>query len=91
MAFYGRTREPLRRGSGSCVSLAIFAMQAAILMAMLVICGVVTIGFGISVFFLLPDSPLYAHFLTPEERAQAVLRIKENHSGIEQKTFKREQ
>lgn len=30
-------------------------------------------------------------FLTYEERAQAILRIKENHSGIEQKTFKRYQ
>lgn len=50
-----------------------------------------TIVFGVFVYLLLPDSPLYAHFLTPEERAKAILRIKENHSGIEQKHFKREQ
>ncbi|KAK8146310.1 hypothetical protein G3M48_003258 [Beauveria asiatica] len=54
-------------------------------------CGVVTVVFGIFVYLMLPDSPLYAHFLTPEERAQAILRIKSNHSGIEQKHFKREQ
>lgn len=50
-----------------------------------------TIVFGVFVYLLLPDSPLYAHFLTPEERAKAILRIKLNHSGIEQKHFKREQ
>lgn len=38
-----------------------------------------------------PDSPITAHFLTPDERAQAILRIESNHSGIEQKHFKRHQ
>jgi MFS family permease len=56
-----------------------------------VITGGVTIVFGIFVWFLFPDNPLDAKFLTLEERAQAVLRIKENHSGIEQKFFKRYQ
>ncbi|ATY59793.1 Major facilitator superfamily general substrate transporter [Cordyceps militaris] len=55
------------------------------------LCGAVTMLFGVFVYLLLPDSPLYASFLTPEERAKAILRIKENHSGIEQKRFKREQ
>ncbi|KAJ6787508.1 hypothetical protein PWT90_02271 [Aphanocladium album] len=55
------------------------------------ICGVITIIFGAFVYFMLPDSPLYANFLTKEERAKAVLRIKDNHSGIEQKRFKKEQ
>ena len=41
------------------------------------------------IFF--PDSPISAHFLTTEERAQAILRIQSNHSGIEQKRFKRYQ
>jgi hypothetical protein len=47
--------------------------------------------FGVAVWLWLPDSPLTAHFLTVEERAQAVLRIKSNHSGIEQKHFKKAQ
>lgn len=55
------------------------------------ICGVITIIYGVFVFLMLPDSPLYANFLTPEERAKAVLRIKGNHSGIEQKRFKKSQ
>jgi hypothetical protein len=56
-----------------------------------VITGGITVIFGGIVFLLFPDSPVHASFLTYEERAQAILRIKENHSGIEQKTFKRYQ
>ncbi|EGR44741.1 uncharacterized protein TRIREDRAFT_69712 [Trichoderma reesei QM6a] len=58
---------------------------------LMVITGVITIIFGLLVFFFYPDSPLHAKFLTPEERAQAVLRIKGNNSGIEQKQFKKHQ
>ena len=47
--------------------------------------------YAMAVWLLFPDNPLQAKFLTLEERAQAVLRIKENHSGIEQKRFKRYQ
>jgi hypothetical protein len=47
--------------------------------------------FGALVWLLFPDSPLSAHFLTTEERAKAILRIQSNHSGIEQKRFKRYQ
>lgn len=55
------------------------------------ITGLLTIIFGVLVWLFFPDSPLNANFLTHEERAQAILRIKDNHSGIEQKTFKRYQ
>lgn len=57
----------------------------------LVITSLLTIIFGVIVWFFFPDSPVNAKFLTHEERAQAILRIKENHSGIEQKTFKKYQ
>ncbi|KAL2848423.1 major facilitator superfamily domain-containing protein [Aspergillus pseudoustus] len=57
----------------------------------MVITGVVTVIFGVIVGIFFPDSPVKAKYLTHEERAQAILRIKENHSGIEQKTFKRYQ
>ena len=50
-----------------------------------------TILFAITVWFLLPDSPLSTHFLTPTERAHAILRKKGNHSIIEQKQFERHQ
>lgn len=38
-----------------------------------------------------PDSPKNAWFLTPVERQQAVMRLQVNRSGIENKTYKREQ
>lgn len=41
--------------------------------------------------FYFPDSPTTAHFLTPEERVQAVQRIKINQTGVENKHWKREQ
>lgn len=41
--------------------------------------------------FLFPDNPQTAWFLTPEEKILAVKRIKSNNSGIENKTFKKEQ
>ncbi|KAI9679004.1 MAG: hypothetical protein M1822_007430 [Bathelium mastoideum] len=57
----------------------------------MLITGIVTLIFAAAVFIWLPDSPLSAHFLSQEQRAQAILRIKSNHSGIEQKRFKRYQ
>ncbi|UDD65259.1 hypothetical protein AFCA_012450 [Aspergillus flavus] len=57
----------------------------------MVITGGVTVVFGLAVWLFFPDNPLRASFLTPEERAQAILRIKDNHSGIEQKHFKKYQ
>ena len=38
--------------------------------------------------FFLPDSPANAKFLTPEEKRLAVLRIKVNQTGVENKHFK---
>ncbi|KAL1638683.1 hypothetical protein SLS58_008715 [Diplodia intermedia] len=55
------------------------------------ITGTLTILYGALVSTLFPSSPLTAHFLTPTQRAQSVLRIRSNHSGIEQKRFKRPQ
>ncbi|KAF2238261.1 allantoate permease [Viridothelium virens] len=57
----------------------------------MLITEVITLIFAAAVFFWLPDSPLSAHFLSQEQRAQAILRIKSNHSGIEQKRFKKYQ
>lgn len=66
-------------------------LEQAADMTLIVITGVLTIIFGIFVYLLFPDSPLHANFLTHEERAQAVLRIKSNNSGIENKHFKKHQ
>jgi len=48
--------------------------------------------YSVAVFrFLFPDSPTTAWFLTPEERKNAVRRIRVNQTGVENKTFKRDQ
>ncbi|KAF9629203.1 hypothetical protein BFW01_g10406 [Lasiodiplodia theobromae] len=57
----------------------------------MVITGGLTVVYGGLVWVFFPDSPVTAHFLTPQERAQSILRIKDNHSGIEQKHFKKYQ
>lgn len=49
--------------------------------------------FVTALLFLLffPDNPLNARFFTPEERAAAVHRVRENQNGIETKTWKQYQ
>ncbi|KAF8954615.1 major facilitator superfamily domain-containing protein [Flammula alnicola] len=54
------------------------------------------VSFGVHNFmswqwFFFPDSPTTAYFLTPEERAQAVQRIKVNQAGVENKYWKKDQ
>ncbi|RDI78123.1 hypothetical protein Vi05172_g11910 [Venturia inaequalis] len=58
---------------------------------MFLIWGVVTTSWGIVIFFLLPDNPLDAGFLTEAERRGVVDRIKDNETGIENRKFKKEQ
>jgi len=41
--------------------------------------------------FFFPDSPTNAWFLTEEERAMAVRRIKTNQAGVANTTWKRDQ
>lgn len=48
-------------------------------------------GWGGLLWYLLPDSPLQARFLSKEEKEGVILRINENETGFENKTFKREQ
>ncbi|KAJ6615084.1 MFS general substrate transporter [Mycena sp. CBHHK59/15] len=58
---------------------------------LMILTGILTFMTSAAFWFLFPDSPTTAWFLTPEERAIAVLRIKENQTGVENKHFKREQ
>ncbi|KAH7880068.1 MFS general substrate transporter [Lentinula edodes] len=58
---------------------------------LMVITGAITFITAICFFLFFPDSPTNAWFLTPEERALAVIRIKENQTGVENKHFKKEQ
>ncbi|KAF8656495.1 hypothetical protein AX16_002514 [Volvariella volvacea WC 439] len=58
---------------------------------LMIITGVITFVTAIAFWFLFPDSPTNAWFLTPAERTIAIRRIKENQTGVENKHFKREQ
>ncbi|KAJ7153334.1 MFS general substrate transporter [Mycena filopes] len=56
-----------------------------------IITGILTLITAASFWFFFPDSPTNAWFLTPQERAIAVMRLKENQTGVENKHFKKEQ
>ncbi len=58
---------------------------------MFLVFGLITIAAGILAGLILPDSPIAAKFLTPEEKIWAVERLRENKTGIENKRFKRRQ
>jgi len=58
---------------------------------LMIITGVLTLFTAVAYWFLFPDSPTNAWFLTQDERAKAVARIKDNQTGVENKHFKMEQ
>ncbi len=53
--------------------------------------GLLTVLVGIVFFFVLPDSPLTAKFLTHEEKALHAEHLRGNEQGIGSNTFKKEQ
>lgn len=55
------------------------------------ILGLFTAIVGIVFFFILPDSPVSAWFLTPEEKGMHVERLRGNEQGIGSTVFKKEQ
>lgn len=50
--------------------------------------GLLTSLVGISFYFIMPDSPEFAGFLSPEEKALHIERIRSNEQGIGSRTFK---
>lgn len=57
----------------------------------MIITGIITFITSIVFWFTFPDSPANAHFLSTEDKRLAVLRIKVNQTGVENKHFKIEQ
>ncbi|KAH9206950.1 putative MFS allantoate transporter [Leptodontidium sp. 2 PMI_412] len=53
--------------------------------------GLLTVLVGITFFFVLPDSPLSAGFLSPEEKALHAEHLRGNEQGIGSNIFKKEQ
>ncbi|KAF7592546.1 hypothetical protein BBP40_012770 [Aspergillus hancockii] len=50
--------------------------------------GPITMLWGIIVFFAMPASPMSAWFLTPRERKVAVVRVLQNHTGLQNREYK---
>ncbi|KAK8845605.1 hypothetical protein IAR55_006321 [Kwoniella newhampshirensis] len=59
--------------------------------AYMLITGLITLAVGICFWFFIPDSPMKAHFLTQEEKIIAIERLRGESTGVENKTWKREQ
>lgn len=53
--------------------------------------GLLTAVIGISFWFIMPDSPEFAGFLSPEEKSLHIERIRGNIQGIGSRTFKWDQ
>ncbi|KAK1533194.1 major facilitator superfamily transporter [Colletotrichum paranaense] len=53
--------------------------------------GVVSVIFGIFVLLWMPDSPMRAKCYSEEVKREMVERVRDNQTGIQNKTFKREQ
>ncbi|OAP57655.1 hypothetical protein AYL99_08393 [Fonsecaea erecta] len=102
--WYKRSEQPLRVaiwylgvGGGTIVgALASFGFQYyhadtfKSWQIMFLVFGIITVAWGIIVFLVLPDSPMTSPF-THEEKVFAIERLRENMTGIENKTFKRPQ
>ena len=56
-----------------------------------ILCGLMTVTLGIVWPLVVPNSPGQARFLTTEEKTVAVLRLRGQSGGIENKTFKKDQ
>lgn len=56
-----------------------------------ILTGGMTLIVGVCFWFLIPDNPMQAHFLTPEERLNAIARLRNKSTGVENKPWKREQ
>ncbi|KAJ5151646.1 major facilitator superfamily transporter [Penicillium capsulatum] len=56
--------------------------------AVFLIFGAVTTAWSFGIFFLLPDTPSTSWFLSPVDREKAIMRVKENKTGIKNDDFK---
>ncbi|KAI3614104.1 mfs allantoate [Moniliophthora roreri] len=53
--------------------------------------GVLAVLVGVCVLIWMPDSPVHARFLTPEERIAALERVRDDQVGVSNRTLKKEQ
>ncbi|KAI0475754.1 MFS general substrate transporter [Xylariaceae sp. FL0804] len=53
--------------------------------------GVVSVCFGVFVFFWMPDSPMRAKCFTEEDKRLMVERVRDNQTGLQNRVFKKDQ
>lgn len=57
------------------------------LQAVFLIFGAATVTWSVGIFFLLPDEPRNAWFLSKADREKAIIRVRENLTGIKSDKF----
>ncbi|RDA89253.1 hypothetical protein CP532_0549 [Ophiocordyceps camponoti-leonardi (nom. inval.)] len=98
--WFKRNEQPLRLAIwhlGNTVAGALGALSAyaighiegiAAWKAVFLIFGAVTVVWSVGLFWLLPDLPMSAWFLSPQDRVKAVIRVKDNMTGIKSDKYK---
>ncbi|OBW64188.1 MAG: Uncharacterized protein AUREO_057470 [Aureobasidium pullulans] len=54
---------------------------------MFIVIGLITLVVAITIFLMVPDTPMAARFLTPDEKVALLEHVKENQTGIENTHF----
>ncbi|THW39681.1 putative MFS transporter [Aureobasidium pullulans] len=54
---------------------------------MFIVIGLITLVVAITIFLMVPDTPMAARFLTPNEKVALLEHVKENQTGIENTQF----
>lgn len=58
---------------------------------MFIVLGAITVIIGVATYFILPDSPMSAKFLSDAEKIALLMHVSENRTGIENRHFKASQ
>ncbi|KIW11195.1 hypothetical protein PV08_10495 [Exophiala spinifera] len=99
--WYKREEHPLRHGAwffgtslgvmcGGLLAYAIAHISGGIgpWKWLFIIFGLATLVWAIFLLWALPDTPKNARFLSPEQRVQAISRVRENRQGLKNNQFK---
>jgi MFS family permease len=98
--WYKRSEQPLRHAAwflgntcagivGGLLSYAIGHVKSiAPWKAVFLVFGAATVAWSVGIYFLLPDTPMEARFCSKQDREKAVLRVKENMTGIKSNKIK---
>lgn len=95
-SFYRREEQPFRlgiwflgasfgTGFGGLFGYAIAHIHSSVLenwQWLFVMLGILTLLWGVLLFFFLPSSPQNARFLSAEQKARAIARLQENQTGL---------